>query len=339
MKWTRGAPWFAWQAAVLSLLGCSTSNEKVVASEPTPLQACSDLATFRCQKLAGCEPLGETVRYGNDQTCLDRETLACMNALSAPGTGNTPRNVEGCLVAYAGYECADFMNSNPPAACRAPSGTVAVGQPCQFPAQCQTGYCALPRGAECGTCAALPVAGDSCASGASCGYNLVCSNLTQKCVAWGTVGDPCDKRDGTCGYGFGCATTTSGTAGTCQLLSVAAGQPCGETANAVCDTGAGLFCTGGTCQTATLSTAGGPCGALPADAGAAAAHGYCMGSSRCDTAAAPAVCTGPAADNGACDTAEERIACMPPARCVGTASDGGVVGTCQVPTGMCTAGP
>jgi hypothetical protein len=165
----------------------------------------------------------------------------------------------------------------------------------------------------------------------------VCSKLTQTCAPWGTAGDACDKGDNTCGYGFGCAGATNATTGTCQPLAVA-GQACGRTADAVCDTGAGLFCTDGICRPATLSRTGGVCGALPGDAGAdAAPHGYCMGSSQCETADAglQGVCTGPGADNGPCDTAEERIGCMAPARCVGLTDDAGVVGTCQVLTGAC----
>jgi hypothetical protein len=85
--------WVSWQLVAASLVGCSTNAPVVASTGPTASQACGDSARTRCSKYATCQPLGETMRYADDATCVARETLACMNALAAPGTGNSPQAV------------------------------------------------------------------------------------------------------------------------------------------------------------------------------------------------------------------------------------------------------
>jgi hypothetical protein len=231
----------------LGASACSGKTGTVSAGGPGADQACTDLARARCDKLASCEALAVATRYGDDATCMVREKLGCTNSLSASPTGATPDSVEACLAVFSTFSCADFMNGNPPPPCQSQKGSGVNASACAFNAQCQSAFCAMPKGAACGACADPPKAGDACASVNNCGYNLVCSKLTQTCTPWGAVGMACTKGDNTCGYGLGCAGTTASLPdGTCQPLAKA-GEGCGLKANTVCDTTAGLYCNAGLC--------------------------------------------------------------------------------------------
>jgi hypothetical protein len=324
---------------VLSLgaAACSGKTDAPAAAGPGADAACTDYAKARCDKFAACEVLAVPFRYGDSATCLVREKLGCMNSLAASPTGATPDSVEACLAVYATFSCADYMNNNPPAVCQSQKGALANGSACAFNAQCQSSFCAMSKGTACGTCEDAPKAGDSCASVTNCGYNLVCSKVTQTCTASGAVGAACTKGDNTCGYGLGCAGTTAAAPdGTCQP-SAKAGEGCGFKEGAVCDTTAGLYCNAGLCEAATEPKTGEACGKLSPDGG----FGYCVGAASCDSpdAGAAGTCEGPAADGQPCDTVEGKVGCMAPARCVGTVSEAGVVGTCRVPTASACAVP
>lgn len=323
-------------AAALSS-GCNTSSFHA-AGELTSDKACDDYAAAQCAKLAQCEINGVQTRYGDNATCLARQKLTCTNGLAAPGTGNTPTTVEACVAALSpdaavAYNCADYINSNPPVACQAHQGSEANGQACVFSAQCQSAFCAIPKGSNCGQCAAAPKAGDSCATTTNCGYNLVCSSATQACMNWGGANDSCDKGASTCGYGFACALAANATTGTCQSWAKL-GAGCGTKLDppVLCDNSEGLACVKGVCVVASLVAPGQSCGNLSATL-ADAGYAECSGASTCNIPDASLMgsCAGPAQDNQSCDTSAD-VGCMAPARCIGTATDAGVTGTCQVPS-------
>jgi hypothetical protein len=263
-------------------------------------------------------------------TCLARRTKNCTNSLGAPGTGATPTTSEACVAAYATYSCADFMNSNPPAACRPQPGTGAAGAACAFDAQCQSAFCQIPRGNECGTCAAPPSPGDSCANLAHCPSGLFCTKNSKVCTTHSQLGGACDS-DTTCGYGLLCVGVNeeAGTQGTCMAAVSDDGGACDRTAKTGpgCDSALNLYCTkSDTCAPYSFAASGEPCKFVD-DAGT---YTICTGASVCvadPTTAQTGTCTGPAQDDQPCDTSASN-GCITPAECVGTVVDGGVAGTC-----------
>ena len=341
MKQNASSRWALWLAPLAFAAvsgGCNSSTTQ--GAGLTSDKACSDFATAQCNKLEQCEKNGIAARYGDTVTCLSRQKLSCMNGIEAPGTGNTPTTLEACVAALlpdaaVAYDCADYINSNPPVACQAQTGTLANGQACAFNAQCKTAFCAIVKGSNCGLCAEPPKAGDPCSSVTNCGYALVCSGETQLCMKWGASGDSCAKGAGTCAYGLGCAVAANQTTGTCQPWAKL-GAACGTKATPplLCDNSEGLACVKGLCIVASEVHPGQPCGNLTTTAADAGTFALCSAASTCNSpdAGVTGTCAGPAADNQSCDTVAD-VGCMIPARCVGTATDAGVTGTCQLPTG------
>ena len=84
---------------------------------PNPDMACGDNAHARCTRIQACSPAILADTYVDEGTCETRLKLNCINALAAPGTGNTPAASEACAVAYATEACDDYLDDRPPAAC------------------------------------------------------------------------------------------------------------------------------------------------------------------------------------------------------------------------------
>ncbi len=297
---------------------------------PSGAQACNDSATAYCTQLSKCSAIAIASDYGDMATCVTRRVQSCTNGLAAPGTGTTPATIEGCVAAYATWSCADFSNGVPPAACKPQVGTGAIGASCAFDAQCASAFCQIPRGGECGVCAAVPAPGASCADLAHCPSGLFCTKYSQVCTLHATGGAACDD-DTTCGYGFRCvgADATTNTPGTCMAAVAVDGGACDRTGatGPGCDSTLDLYCTkSDTCAPYESAPSGQPCKFVD-DAGT---YTYCTGGASClvtPTTAQTGTCTGPAADGQPCDTSQDN-ACVPPATCVGAVVDGGVQGTC-----------
>jgi hypothetical protein len=132
-------------------------------SGPSIQQACADLAAARCNQrsmctmLSGSPAVGASLGrvYGDMATCVQRETMACQNGLSAPQTGNSSTKVEACVKDFPTYTCTDFFDNNPPADCAA-TGARANGATCTFGGQCTSGYCQGAKTSVCGVCADTP---------------------------------------------------------------------------------------------------------------------------------------------------------------------------------------
>jgi hypothetical protein len=315
--------------ARILILSCSFAA-LACSSDPSAGSACADLAHARCSHLESCSATVVQIRYGDEATCETREKQNCTNALAAPGTGNSPSRSEDCSAAIAGWSCADFMNgANIPAACVQATGSVASGAACAFPGQCQTGFCAIAPGSACGTCAAAPAAGTSCAALTTCGQGtLVCTADTQTCVALATtVGASCGKG-APCGAGLQCvgANAASNTPGTCQTAATQLGATCDpqQQTGPGCDRAAGLVCNRKTkqCATAVVAAAGEACGDVNNQPTFCAANATCTGSS----AGQAGTCTAAAADGAACDTANGPD-CEQQARCI--VASGSTAGTCR----------
>jgi hypothetical protein len=302
---------------------------------PTADRACSDAQAARCARLDACTAEhGVAVRYGDPATCEARGKANCLTALAASGTGNTPAAVEACAAATPSESCDDLLMNNPPAACATKAGQAASGTPCAFAAQCQSTYCAVPKGAVCGTCAPVPKAGDSCVATGECGHDLVCPKATEVCVAYGAEKAACDA--GTpCAPGLSCvgADAQKLIKGVCAADGAKAGAPCDakHLTAAGCDPNLGLWCDPATNQCAAISFVAhdAPCGALKAGG-----YAECTGGATCviPQGQKEGVCQAPAADGAACDTSAGP-GCLQPAKCVVTGN--GTAGTCKVPDGAC----
>ncbi|HEY3821119.1 MAG TPA: hypothetical protein VGL81_28335 [Polyangiaceae bacterium] len=317
-------------------------------------QACADNAHARCTQLESCSPTDVLLRYGSEGTCETREAENCTTALAEPLNGNTPDALEACAGAYAGWACAEYLSDeNIPKACRQQLGPIVDGGSCAIDGQCESGFCGIVPGSACGTCAAVPKVGASCAELTACGPGQACTADTFACVLFGARGAACG-RGSLCGVGLSCVGADPGAQGTCEQAGEEVGTACDPTskAHSACDRNAGLVCNTGTesadggadddggaeagteagaeeagipprtCQQVIIAAAGQPCGN---DLGGQPV--YCQAGGVCTGAngTTPGVCTAAAADGAPCDTINGPT-CATPARCIG---DGGTTGTCQ----------
>ena len=158
-------------AAVLGVGACGNVTSKTDGGGDgglTAAQACATLAQAECSKRDSCSNGTSITRvYGEISVCLTRAALECTTRLAAPNTGASPQTVSRCAASYATLSCNDFFDDKVLADCM-PAGPGANGQHCAFNGQCATAYCSGTANALCGTCAAQPAAGDSCA-GSFCG--------------------------------------------------------------------------------------------------------------------------------------------------------------------------
>jgi hypothetical protein len=83
-------------SALLLAVGCSGSSKSNIGSVTSAAQACSDQATAMCSKIQSCTAADRQDRYGSTATCQMQFANNCTAVLIAPGTGNTPANVEAC---------------------------------------------------------------------------------------------------------------------------------------------------------------------------------------------------------------------------------------------------
>jgi hypothetical protein len=291
--------------------------------------AAGDFAHARCTRLQSCSVTVLAIRYGDEATCEAREKQNSLNALAAPGNGNTPMHTEACAQAVASWSCGDFVdNVSPPLACQQQTGTVSNSQPCGFPGQCQSGFCAIVPGNACGACAAAPTAGASCAQLTTCGPGMLCTTDTQTCVVFGVSGAACGKG-APCGAGLSCvgANANTGVQGKCAASVMASGATCDPTQQTGpgCDRDGGLVCNSQSkqCASLTLSPGGQPCGDVSHQTALCSAGGTCSASSP----GSAGTCTAAAADGAPCDLVNGP-ACEGLARCI-VASSGGTSGSCH----------
>jgi hypothetical protein len=324
------------------------SNDGGSPDAGTPAEACAAYAEARCTQLDACSNATYTVlHYGTQTTCMSNVAAECVNALAAPQTAATPRFYAACAAAVATESCANLFGANPPAACAPLAGPLATGSPCFASGQCQTTYCAVPSTANCGVCAAVPVAGNPCSVDADCGSRnqLTCSKAGT-CVTYGELSASCDKND-PCSPGLSCvgADAKKGLAGTCNASAATVGAACDPATGATCDAMLLLTCDAATkqCVADTLVGASQVCGAVNGGAARCETSGTCVipdagvvddaGDAGVDAGPAIGTCLAAAANGSACDSANGP-ACVPPAKCV-TTDDASTAGTCLV--GVSTA--
>ena len=308
---------------LLALAGCS--------SGPSAEQACSKEGSDRCAALMMCSPADLSRRFGDLATCEARETLACVDGVDAPKTGQTPQNEENCGEQLLAQSCDAYLsNVMPPTACEPPDGPGSNGAPCAFSGQCSSGFCAVPSYGLCGTCALAPAAGASCAS-AGCPLTMTCVASTMLCEVPVPDGGLCSAGL-PCASGLACVGSSTTTMGACTVQPTTVGASCDASRKLGpdCSGDAGLVCdsTTNTCVTEPLVAASQPCGTMNG------VFTGCTGGATCmrPSGGATGTCVAPAADGAACDTLNGPT-CLTPARCV-TGGSGSTAGTCQLPGSM-----
>jgi hypothetical protein len=324
----------AWFVAALGLGACGNVVSNAADGGLSAEQACTTLAQAECGKRDSCSNGTSITRvYGEMSVCLTRAALQCTTRLAAPNTGATSQSVRKCAADYATLSCNDFFDGKLPADCT-PSGQGANGQPCAFNGQCATAYCGGTANALCGSCAAPPAAGDSCAD-SLCGPGQNCVADTMTCVDVGILNASCATNH-PCGNGLSCVgVSSSNTEGTCEVALGTAGAACGGGTVPACNGSLGLSCVGAsgskTCVTISYVGDGMPCGNLSNTAFAQCKAGTCYTSTGAATGNEMGTCKLDAIEGASCDTTLGP-SCMTPARCV-VMSDGGTSGLCAVPTG------
>lgn len=292
-------------------------------------ETCRALAAARCEVRDRCTAgLGVLVRYGDRPTCELRETDACLIAAGAPGTGYTRDFVTICTAALPAQECNPFFDGLPTPACADPAGTRVAGEACAFGSQCQTTYCEIPRGSDCGQCAALPTEGATCPNTGEVVSGFACSKVTATWVALRGEGLACDASL-PCGSGLTCvgAVPAQQIQGTCMAAVTASGAACDPTrqTGADCDRNQGLTCgADATCTALGLAPPWGDCGRLLDETSAICTYGslcvFPVGSRQ-------GTCVEAMTDGFPCDS-EEGPPCLWPATCV---SDPGGGALCLLP--------
>jgi len=253
-----------------------------------------------CEKVENCDMNAYFSMVIDDrQDCLD---FLHNNMNDGPGIGDIVAAVNAGTVAYdaeQGYaciedmralSCAEFGDREPASCVGVFTGTLADDDECNLNEECVSGYCNTDAGCP-GTCEPAVAVGDPCTETDECEAGAKC--VLDECAVFSAaagVGDPCDADEDWCGEGLFCHPTTGEctaqlTEGTdCENVSdqeCEAGTLCFgvgdaqktcveltiiETADTVCDYGAGIMCAAyndltcaiddfqaftGTCQTFT----------------------------------------------------------------------------------------
>jgi hypothetical protein len=306
--------------AALGALGAFAAAHAGCGSSPGIEERCAALAAARCDLRDRCTAgVGVLVRYGDRLTCEDREAVSCLIQASAPDTGYTRAFIETCTAALPLQDCNAFFDGLPTGGCADPAGDRAAGAACTFGGQCQSTYCAIPAGLDCGVCAVPPTEDAPCAETGDVVSGFYCSKVTTTWVALGGEGGACDAAR-PCGSGLTCvgAIPAQQIQGTCQAAVTTSGAGCDATrqTSADCDRNQGLYCSADeTCIALGLADPWGDCGRLLDETSA-----ICTWGSLCvfPVGSRQGTCVEPMVEGFPCDAAEGPP-CVSPASCVTTA--------------------
>jgi hypothetical protein len=291
-----------------------------VPTTPLPsggMAACAAFVKATCAKRDSCSGgKGTTVLYGGAATCEARELPKCLATLMARGTSKTVATLTACTNSLPQQTCTDYFDNILTTACQPMAGSLANGAACLSSWQCASAFCSLPHADVCGTCAARPKAGDSCAQ-TICGTGLLCHSSTMTCAAVVGSGAACSKT-APCQAGFACVGNSATTMGTCKPEGTMTGVACDPKSLTLpgCNKDVGLYCdaTALACKTFATAADGQPCGLVGGGQTVCTGGGLCVGA----TATAAGTCKAPVQDSAACN-ATTGPPCIAPAKCVGGA--------------------
>ncbi len=281
----------------------------------SPDQVCKEYAYERCTRIQTCSSTAIVIQFGSVATCEAYYRGTCDVTLSAPSTNTTSAHTIACTAATMNWACSDILFAeNVPPACATIAGSLANGASCAVANQCQSSWCARTYGSACGTCAAMPVAGAPCVTGAECGPGLTCYN--KACEPHAALGTQCGATS-PCDDGLTCVS------GVCSAGVATSGTACSPSGPG-CDEYAGLACNAmsGTCQTLLVVGGGQACGEV-ANQNQTCSAGNCTRG----TCVAGATLGAPCPLDGT-------SSCISFAECIADA-DGGTTGTCQLPGAAC----
>lgn len=336
-------------SGLAALAACSGGGGGGDTSDPGA--ACEEYAKAELGSLQRCA--GETLPADVVAGYVAQFKSLCAEALSLPGTGETPQQLSACSAAQSSVSC---HSSQQPAACVTPTGSLADDSPCNTGAQCKSGVCVisnssmvLPDGGvtttdnTCGKCTPSVALGQACGGtssaqcapggdcvgglcvavasvdiGGACNGSEDCKSglacVSQKCAALGDVGAACQFAEN-CKDGLVCSSQKCAT-------PVALGGAC----KAIDECATGLVCDSGTmkCASITLASPGGAC-SLKAPV-VTCAIGACNVT---DLAHFTGTCPTLIADGQPCDTADKTKRCgyLSSCKTTGTAT----TGTCTPP--------
>jgi hypothetical protein len=292
--------------------------------------ACAAFANVYCSKYSSCDGTDFGEFFGSLGICEQRFEQFCPDQYSAPGTTASPSDVEACAEATSDLTCGQFLTSVQvqtfifPPACQMPAGSESTGAPCEYNAQCSSGFCSVVSG-FCGTCQIRVSIGQMCDSMVGCANGLICANTScpidgGPCA--GALRPICFKPRG---EGGECDTEPD-----CEPPLACVGRACTSVLpeGSPCDGGGcgftqALVCRakedGGpqTCVQATFAPAGAECNYTTTPPTFCGAFGSCQSVTGAD--ANVGTCAAAAADGQSCVNA----LCLYPALCIS--------GTCQAP--------
>ncbi|HEY3666893.1 MAG TPA: EB domain-containing protein [Polyangiaceae bacterium] len=276
-----------WVGASSAVGGCGSHTQE---DPPATLpQACRSWQEVACEGFHDCAVKTFGNRYADVDNCVEVRTSDCVERGSAPGSTVTPEQVEVCAQASKARGCDavvadEFGLSEPDPACTW-TGTLAEGEACVGPNQCQSGQCSFYGQEACGTCVTRADLG--CLVNSECLPGSLC--IDGQCVAAGQLGDSCDFQS------F-CSPELTCQAGQCARR-LKLGEACTNEDSGAC--AANLWCNQqtGSCELPGLLTGPGDCGVT--DSGGEA---LCPSGSHCYTVApnTPPQCMPAAAEGDPC---------------------------------------
>src|SRR5690242_19731386 len=95
---------FACSLLAAVLWGCN--GDKSDPNGPPSSGDCQQLMSSYCNRVAACDPIGLRNQFGDVQTCLTRQMLACPN-LTLTGTGWTAGKIQQCTAQISGATSCD----------------------------------------------------------------------------------------------------------------------------------------------------------------------------------------------------------------------------------------
>jgi hypothetical protein len=333
-------------AVCVAITACLIQPSRPSFNDEAIETACTDRANAVCALRMQCSAISDGVdytnqhTYGGDAECVTRGIIECTDLFHVRDNNLTLADEMACATAITdGDTCSDFFDGIAPPRCQPPAGPGALGSPCALEQQCQTGFCAIAAGHNCGTCQSLP------GSGSVCNVNGQCSGLycyvltgssTGRCVPFANDGSACQFGSNECVSGDVCVgTNTTAEAGVCMPAGVANSlcdvtnhtmATCNQTEGWECiptpgsNTGSAIL---GMCQPAQLVGPGEQCGYLQGSSQYADCFaGTCAKGN-------PDICVGLAGDGEPCALLiDVGPPCLTPAVCV--VGPDGMTGTCQI---------
>jgi hypothetical protein len=197
--------------------------------------ACRLYVRAYCNRSASCGG------YATAETCYQVSVGACPDLLASPGSTRTAASLTACAAEIEAFPCDDWIRGFLPA-CSTP-GTRAGGEPCIYPAQCQSLSCNRPHTSSCdGFCLQLLAPGavcegttDVCPPGQYCTGGICTDSpppaepTPRPVTPILAEGETCSTQ--TCARGLFCAGLATAGNGTCTRLP-ATGLGCADVVGA-----------------------------------------------------------------------------------------------------------